>query len=76
MKKLIGTIIKASSDKTKMVEIVRIKRHPLYQKTYKASSKILAHDEKNEYKVTQKVEIVPCRPISRKKAWKIVKEVK
>ena len=76
MKKLTGEIIKDGLTKTKVVLITDVRSHPIYNKTYKKTSKILAHDENNEFVLGDKVEIVPVRPISKNKAWKITKKVK
>jgi small subunit ribosomal protein S17 len=74
-KKLIGQIVSDKMDKTRTVEIIEVRRHPLYQKSFNVSSKIKAHDENNEFKAGQKVEIVETRPYSKNKAWKITKAI-
>ena len=59
--------------KTRVVEISRLKKHPRYEKYFKVSARFKAHDEKNEYKNGDKVTIEEIRPLSRDKRWKIVK---
>ena len=60
-------------DKTVVVKVERIKEHPKYRKRFKVHKKYKAHDEKNEYKVGDKVIIEECRPLSREKRWRVVK---
>jgi len=75
-RKMIGTVVSDKMDKTRLIEIIRKKSHPIYQKTYFATSKIKAHDEKNEYAIGDQVEIVMTRPKSRDKAWAIARKIK
>lgn len=75
MKKEIG-IIKSGEFTTKVVQIERGVRHPLYNKLYKKTTNIKAHDEKNEYIVGDVVKIESVRPISRNKSWKISRKIK
>ena len=70
---LIGTVISDSRDKTITVSIVSREAHPLYRKQYTKTRNYTAHDEKNEAKVGDKVEIAMCRPISKTKAYTLVK---
>ena len=76
MKKLLGKIVSDKMNKSRLVEIVEFRIHPIYKKSYKVSHKIMAHDEKNEFKKNDVVEIVPIRPQSKRKAWKISRKVK
>lgn len=76
MKKLVGQIINASGDKTKVVKISTLKRHPIYLKSFQVTKKILAHDEKNIFNTNDIVEIVPSKPLSRQKAWVITRKIK
>lgn len=62
--------------KTVVVRVDRLKKHPKYQKYYRVSRKFKAHDEKNEYKVGDVVEIQEIRPLSKDKRWKITSLVK
>jgi small subunit ribosomal protein S17 len=59
--------------KTVIVEVVRFKRDPMYKKTVRVRKRYKAHDEKNEYKTGDRVEIEEHRPLSREKRWKVVK---
>ena len=70
---LIGTVTSDSRDKTITVSIVSRETHPLYRKQYTKTRKYTAHDEKNEAKVGDRVEIAMTRPISKTKAYTLVK---
>jgi small subunit ribosomal protein S17 len=70
-KQLIGTIVSDKMPKTRVVEVERIKEHSRYKKQFKISKKYKAHDEKNEYKVGDRVIIEETRPLSKEKRWKI-----
>lgn len=71
-----GTVISDKMDKTIVVEIRRIKKHPKYLKRYFVSKKFKVHDEKNEAKIGDKVIFEECRPISKDKRWKLIQIVK
>ena len=70
---LIGTVTSDSRDKTITVSIVSRETHPLYRKQYTKTRKYTAHDEKNEAGVGDRVEIAECRPLSKTKAYTLVK---
>ena len=70
---LIGTVTSDSRDKTITVSIVSRETHPLYRKQFTKTRKYTAHDEKNEAKLGDKVEIAACRPLSKTKAYTLVK---
>lgn len=67
-----GTIISDKMDKTRVVAVSRLKKHPRYKKYYKITRKFKAHDEKNEYKTGDKVVIEETRPLSKEKRWRII----
>lgn len=71
---LVGTVVSSKMDKTIVVLVERVVRHPLYHKIMHRSTKIHAHDEHNLCKEGDKVSIQETRPISKTKAW-ILKEV-
>lgn len=75
-KKLIGKILSDKMEKSRVVEVILQKQNPIYKKSFLVSSKIMAHDEKNEFKKGDLVEIGPIRPKSKNKAWKILRKVK
>ena len=68
-----GTVVSNKADKTITVMIERRVKHPIYGKFVKRSSKLLAHDEENECRTGDLVTIEECRPLSRRKSWKLVK---
>ena len=70
---LIGIVSSDKRDKTITVSIANRETHPLYRKQYTNTRKYTAHDEKNEAKVGDKVEIAACRPLSKTKAYTLVK---
>lgn len=67
-----GKVVSAKMDKTIIVEVVSFKTHPKYIKKYKSSQRYKVHDEANRYKEGDIVEIVPCRPISKDKSYKVI----
>ncbi|MFA6375023.1 MAG: 30S ribosomal protein S17 [Bacilli bacterium] len=67
-----GTVVSVSNDKTIKVEIVRAKRHPIYGKRVIRSSKLTAHDEKNECQLGDKVKVMETRPLSKTKHFRLV----
>jgi len=72
MRKLQGIIVSDKMNKTRVVAVTRFKKHPRYLKYYKVTKKFKAHDEKNEYKLGDKVIIEETRPLSKEKRWKII----
>lgn len=72
-KQLIGTVSSSKGDKTIVVTVHERKTHPLYKKQYTVSKKFMAHDDKNEAQVGDKVAIVETRPVSRRKHHKLEK---
>lgn len=68
-KTLIGRVSSDKADKTITVTVSTRKTHPIYKKQYSVSKKFMAHDEKNEAKLGDKVSIVETRPISARKRY-------
>ena len=68
----IGKVVSDKMDKTIVVTIETLVRHPLYKKIIKRTTKFKAHDENNECKVGDKVLIMETRPISKDKRWRLV----
>lgn len=71
-KSLTGTVVSDKMDKTVVVEVMMTKRHPLYGKVIRMSKKYKAHDENNECRIGDQVQIIESRPISRHKRWAVV----
>lgn len=73
-KTLQGTVVSDAMDKTVVVEVGRFVQHPKYKKFYTISKKYHAHDEHNQFKIGDAVEIVETKPISKKKSFIVVTE--
>ena len=67
-----GVVINDKSNKTVVVLVKRKYSHPLFDKVMTASKKYHAHDEKNKFKIGDKVKIVESKPISKKKRWMVI----
>ncbi|MFA6973884.1 MAG: 30S ribosomal protein S17 [Parcubacteria group bacterium] len=67
-----GVVVSDKMNKTVVVAVESFKTHPKYKKKYKVTKKYKAHDEDNKYKTGDTVEIVPCRPVSKDKSYKVV----
>jgi small subunit ribosomal protein S17 len=72
---LTGTVVSDKMDKTVVVAVERQIRHDVYGKTQRKTSKFVAHDEKNEAKVGDTVDIAESRPLSRRKRWIVTRVV-
>lgn len=70
-----GVVVSDRMDKTVIVRIDSQKRHPLYGKTVRRSSRFSAHDEANEAHVGDLVRVVETRPLSKSKRWRVVEIV-
>ncbi|MCA9324267.1 30S ribosomal protein S17 [Candidatus Saccharibacteria bacterium] len=68
-----GTVTSDKADKTIVLSVTERHTHPIYKKQYSRTVKYIAHDEKNEAHVGDKVEVVETRPISARKRMKLVK---
>lgn len=66
-----GTIVSNSMDKTVVVLVERLVKHPLYHKFIRRRAKFAAHDEANACQVGDKVLITESRPLSKTKRWRI-----
>jgi small subunit ribosomal protein S17 len=71
-----GTVLKAKMQKTIVVWVERRLRHPKYEKVVTTGKKYYVHDENNEAKAGDIVEIMETRPLSKLKRWRLVKIVK
>jgi small subunit ribosomal protein S17 len=67
-----GTVVSDANDKTVTVRVDRKVSHPIYKKTIRRSKKYAAHDENNQFKVGDKVQIVESAPISKSKRWQVI----
>ena len=67
----IGVVVSDKMDKTVVVRIDRLVKHPVYNKYIKRSAKYKAHDSDNSCKIGDRVLIVETRPLSKDKCWKV-----
>ena len=68
----VGRIVSDKMDKTVVVAIIDNVKHPLYKKIVKRTVRLKAHDEKNECRVGDRVEVMETRPLSKDKRWRVV----
>ena len=66
-----GVVVSDKQDKTVIVRVERRMMHPIYKKYLRKSTKLLAHDETGECKEGDLVAIEECRPLSKRKAWRL-----
>jgi small subunit ribosomal protein S17 len=69
---LTGRVVSEKMDKTITVLVERLVRHEAYGKFMRRSTKLLAHDESNQAHEGDTVTITPCRPLSRRKSWRLL----
>lgn len=70
-----GIVVSDKMDQSIMVRVDRTMRHPLYKKIIRRSNKYMAHDQENKCQVGDVVRIMECRPISRRKRWRLMEVV-
>lgn len=70
-----GTVVSDKMDKTIVVAVFENVRHPLYKKIIKNTYRLKAHDENNECKVGDKVQVMETRPLSKDKRWRLLKVI-
>ncbi len=68
---LVGVVVSNKMDKTVVVEVTRLVKHPLYKKYIRRKKRFMAHDERNEYEIGDRVQIIESRPLSRRKRWRV-----
>ena len=68
-----GVVVSDAMQKTRVVRIERVYRHPKYQRVIRMSKRLKAHDEANESRVGDRVLIEETRPLSKDKRWRIRK---
>ncbi len=66
-----GVVVSDKMDKTVVVKVDRLIKHPVYNKYIKRSAKYKVHDEKNVCKIGDRVQIIECRPLSKDKRWNL-----
>ena len=70
-RRLTGVVTSDKMDKTVVVSVQRIYRHPLYKKVVRSTKKYMSHDESNECRMGDTVRIVESRPYSKRKRWAV-----
>jgi small subunit ribosomal protein S17 len=68
----VGWVVSNKMQKTIVVAIDRLLRHPQYNRVIKRTSKLYAHDEKNQCQIGDKVKVMETRPLSKLKRWRLV----
>lgn len=71
----VGVVVSDKAQKTIIVKITNYVKHPLYKKYMRKSTRVYAHDEKNECKAGEKVLIEATRPLSKSKRWRVVRKM-
>ena len=70
-RQLTGTVVSDKMDKTAVVQVERLVKHPLYKKYIRRRNKFAAHDKDNSCNIGDKVLITESRPISKRKRWRV-----
>ncbi len=70
-----GTVVSDKMQKTVVIEIVRMKKHPKYKKYYKVTKRFKAHSPENAYHTGDKVIIQEGRPLSKEKRWTVISKI-
>ena len=68
----VGRVVSDKMDKTVVVAVERLVRHPFYGRTIKRTVKLKAHDEENQCRIGDRVRVMETRPLSREKRWRVV----
>jgi small subunit ribosomal protein S17 len=72
-RKIVGTVTSDRMQKTVVVEVIRKAMHPMYKKYVRERRRYKAHDELNQYKIGDRVEIMEHRPLSAEKRWLVTR---
>lgn len=67
----VGTVVGDRMDKTVVVQVQRLVKHPLYQKYTRKRARYKAHDEKKECRIGNRVLLMETRPLSKEKRWRV-----
>ncbi|HLD81803.1 MAG TPA: 30S ribosomal protein S17 [Patescibacteria group bacterium] len=67
-----GVVVSVAMNKTITVKVESTKKHPKYEKRFLQTRKFLVHDEKGTFVVGDEVTFVECRPLSKRKRWKVI----
>ena len=72
VRKVFGRVVSNGADKTVSVSIERVVKHPVYGKYIRRTTKVMAHDEDNACQLGDRVAMAECRPLSKRKSWRVV----
>ena len=72
-RKIKGTVVSDKMNKTVVVQVTTLVKHPMYGKYYRKYKKFKAHDEKEEAHIGDRVQIIECRPLSKTKSFRLYK---
>ena len=75
-RRLTGRVVSTKMQKTIVVQVERAKQHPVYKKILRRAKKYVAHDEEETCKEGDVVRIEECRPLSRRKRWRVVNVIR
>ena len=75
-KERIGVVLSDKMEKTIVVQVSRLTRHPVYRKVVRRVMKLKAHDEKRQAKEGDRVRVAQTRPLSKEKRWRLVEVLK
>ena len=75
IRRTIGRVVSSKMQKSVTVSVERLVRHPVYGKFIRRTTQIMAHDEDGTCREGDTVAIVECRPISKRKAWRVVEVI-
>ncbi len=67
-----GVVVSDKMDKSVVVAVMRVRRHPLYKKTVRSTKKYLAHSPENDVRIGDRVLIEETRPLSKRKRWRVL----
>jgi small subunit ribosomal protein S17 len=70
-----GIVVSDKMDKSIVIKVERKMKHPIYGKFLKRTTKFMAHDEKNECGIGDRVRIMETRPLSKNKCWRLIEIV-
>lgn len=71
-----GIVVSDKMDRSVVVRVDRTLRHPIYKKVIRRSKRYMAHDQENTCRIGDVVRITECRPISRKKRWRLLEVIR
>ena len=76
LRTVVGRVVSNKMNKSVTVAIERLVRHPVYGKFIRRTTTLMAHDEQNACREGDTVSLAECRPISKRKAWRVVEVLK